>query len=29
MGRAVAPHPTVSEIVMEAALAANGEAIHI
>ena len=29
MGRAIAPHPTVSEIVMEAALAANGEAIHI
>lgn len=29
MGRAVAPHPTVSEIVMEAALAANGEGIHI
>jgi dihydrolipoamide dehydrogenase len=29
MGRAVAPHPTVSEIVMEAALAAIGEPIHV
>jgi dihydrolipoamide dehydrogenase len=29
MGRAIAPHPTVSEILMEAALAASGEAIHI
>jgi dihydrolipoamide dehydrogenase len=29
MGRAVAPHPTVSEIVMEAALAATGHPIHI
>jgi dihydrolipoamide dehydrogenase len=29
MGRAIAPHPTVSEILMEAALAAAGEPIHI
>jgi dihydrolipoamide dehydrogenase len=29
MGRAIAPHPTVSEIVMEASLAATGQAIHI
>jgi hypothetical protein len=29
MGRAIAPHPTVSEILMEAALAASGEAIHL
>ena len=29
MGRAMAPHPTVSEILMEAALAASGQAIHI
>jgi len=29
MGRAIAPHPTVSEILMEAALAASGEPIHI
>jgi dihydrolipoamide dehydrogenase len=29
MGRAIAPHPTVSEILMEAALATSGEAIHL
>jgi dihydrolipoamide dehydrogenase len=29
MGRAVAPHPTLSEVVGEAALAVSGEAIHI
>ncbi|HKS00008.1 MAG TPA: FAD-dependent oxidoreductase, partial [Candidatus Dormibacteraeota bacterium] len=29
MGRAVAPHPTLSEAISEAALALNGEAIHI
>jgi dihydrolipoamide dehydrogenase len=29
MGRAVAPHPTLSEILGEAALAVTGEAIHI
>jgi len=29
MGRAIAPHPTVSEILMEAALAASGEPIHL
>jgi dihydrolipoamide dehydrogenase len=29
MGRAVAPHPTLSEVVGEAALAISGEAIHI
>lgn len=29
MGRAVAPHPTVSEVLMEAALAAVGQPIHI
>jgi dihydrolipoyl dehydrogenase len=29
MGRTVAPHPTLSEAISEAALAARGEAIHI
>jgi dihydrolipoamide dehydrogenase len=29
LGRAVAPHPTLSEVVGEAALAVSGEAIHI
>jgi dihydrolipoamide dehydrogenase len=29
MGHAVAPHPTLSEVLSEAALAVNGEAIHI
>ena len=29
MGRAVAPHPTLSEVLSEAALAVSGEAIHI
>ncbi|HXA30599.1 MAG TPA: dihydrolipoyl dehydrogenase [Candidatus Angelobacter sp.] len=29
MGRAVAPHPTLSEVLGEAALAVSGEAIHI
>jgi dihydrolipoamide dehydrogenase len=29
MGRALAPHPTVSEILMEAALAVSGQAVHI
>jgi dihydrolipoamide dehydrogenase len=29
MGRAVAPHPTLSEALSEAALAVRGEAIHI
>jgi dihydrolipoamide dehydrogenase len=29
MGRAVAPHPTLSEALSEAALAVSGEAIHI
>ena len=29
MGRAVAPHPTLSEVLSEAALAVRGEAIHI
>jgi len=29
MGRAVAPHPTVSETLMEAALAVSGQPIHI
>jgi dihydrolipoamide dehydrogenase len=29
MGRAIAPHPTVSEILMEASLAAAGEPIHM
>ena len=29
MGRAVAPHPTLSETLSEAALAVSGEAIHI
>jgi len=29
MGRAVAPHPTLSEAISEAALAVSGEAIHI
>jgi dihydrolipoamide dehydrogenase len=29
MGRAIAPHPTVSEILMEASLAAAGQPIHI
>ncbi len=29
MGRAIAPHPTLSEVVGEAALAVSGEAIHI
>jgi dihydrolipoamide dehydrogenase len=29
MGRAVAPHPTLSEVIGEAALAVSGEAIHI
>jgi dihydrolipoamide dehydrogenase len=29
MGRAIAPHPTVSEILMEAALAVAGEPIHV
>lgn len=29
MGRAMAPHPTVSEILMEAALVVAGEPIHI
>jgi dihydrolipoamide dehydrogenase len=28
-GRTVHPHPTMSEAIMEAALAAEGEAIHI
>jgi dihydrolipoamide dehydrogenase len=29
MGHAVAPHPTLSEVLSEAALAVSGEAIHI
>jgi dihydrolipoamide dehydrogenase len=29
LGRAIAPHPTVSEILMEAALAVSGEPIHL
>ena len=29
MGRTVAPHPTLSEVISEAALAVTGEAIHI
>jgi dihydrolipoamide dehydrogenase len=29
MGRAVAPHPTLSEVIGEAALAVSGEAIHV
>ena len=29
IGRAVHPHPTLSEVLMEASLAAEGEAIHI
>ncbi len=29
MGRAIAPHPTLSEAISEAALAVHGEAIHI
>jgi dihydrolipoamide dehydrogenase len=29
MGRAIAPHPTVSESMMEAAMAVAGQAIHI
>jgi dihydrolipoamide dehydrogenase len=29
IGRAVHPHPTLSEVLMEAALGAEGEAIHI
>ncbi|HZS15592.1 MAG TPA: dihydrolipoyl dehydrogenase [Candidatus Dormibacteraeota bacterium] len=29
VGRAVAPHPTLSEVIGEAALAVSGEAIHI
>lgn len=29
LGRAIAPHPTLSEVVGEAALALSGEAIHI
>jgi dihydrolipoamide dehydrogenase len=29
MGRTVAPHPTLSEVLSEAALAVSGEAIHI
>ncbi|HEV7680450.1 MAG TPA: dihydrolipoyl dehydrogenase [Candidatus Dormibacteraeota bacterium] len=29
MGRAVAPHPTLSEVLGEAALAVSGEAIHV
>ena len=29
IGRAVHPHPTLSEVLMEAALGAQGEAIHI
>jgi dihydrolipoamide dehydrogenase len=29
MGRTVAPHPTLSEALSEAALAVSGEAIHI
>ena len=29
MGRAVAPHPTLSEVIGEAALAVSGQAIHI
>jgi dihydrolipoamide dehydrogenase len=29
MGHAIAPHPTLSEVLSEAALAVNGEAIHI
>jgi dihydrolipoamide dehydrogenase len=29
MGRAIAPHPTVSEILMEAALAVSGQAVHM
>ena len=29
MGRTVAPHPTLSEAISEAALAVSGEAIHI
>ena len=29
MGRAVAPHPTLSEVLGEAALAVSGEALHI
>jgi dihydrolipoamide dehydrogenase len=29
MGRAIAPHPTVSEILMEAALAVSGQAVHV
>ena len=29
LGWAVHPHPTISEVVKEAALAAEGEAIHI
>ena len=29
MGRAVAPHPTLTEAIGEAALAMHGEAIHI
>ena len=29
VGRAVHPHPTLSEVLMEAALSAEGEAIHI
>jgi len=29
LSRAIAPHPTLSEVLSEAALAVNGEAIHI
>ena len=29
LGRAVAPHPTLSEVLGEAALAVSGQAIHI
>jgi dihydrolipoamide dehydrogenase len=29
MGHAIAPHPTLSEVLSEAALAVSGEAIHI
>jgi dihydrolipoamide dehydrogenase len=29
IGRAVHPHPTLSEVLMEAALGVQGEAIHI
>jgi dihydrolipoamide dehydrogenase len=29
MGLAIHPHPTLSEVLREAALAARGEAIHV